>query len=128
MESNRAKQILATLTAQVQVPLLILFASFLLFSFYCYCSSNFCNSNSCCSLLLYSFTFCYRLKDWERATTITIAIVGRATTIWRAVELNRLQLPLLIFFAPLPLSFYSLFIVIALPTIAIAIVVPLYCP
>ena len=36
-------------------------------------------------------TFCYRLSEPKRATTVVVAIVGRAIIIWEAVQKRNLE-------------------------------------
>ena len=68
------------------------FASLLYFPFYSYRSSNYCDSNSWRSFspfkaIAISFHFfCNPLWEGRIATTITVAIVGRAITICGALE------------------------------------------
>ena len=35
---------------------------------------------------MYTFTLRYRLSERKRATTIAVAIVGRAITVWEAIQ------------------------------------------
>ena len=35
---------------------------------------------------MYTFTLRYRLQERKRATTIAVAIVGRAITVWDAIQ------------------------------------------